>query len=1320
MADVLLVGITLTQDYGSLPAIDNTDFSDFTNWSVLFGTPNSSSSSNINYDSFPGPTSNSSKILSATLAPVTIEYGANFRVSLTIDPSSPSNFYIVPYFQGVALPVAAWSGQQQINVLTAVDFDFNSGGYTFDQIALYSYSGGGAITIDVSLGTITGLDSSDYTDFNTGDRILVYFTGTVYKVYREDNPGGSLTEIFAGPNLGDVDAVNNTTGLIPNGTRSQYQYCDGTTLVHFLFDNSSPDYPYISRYDFPNNSACSVDEIITCDTHFTTQPVIVPASSQFLSDGSVTVTAVSSHGDVKYSQFPPTQAEGQYNNIGFANLGGFFGGLAAGTYTFYAVDIWNCYSSITAVVPSEEIATYGTKYRIQYYDTQTHVQTICDIEERGFTGDIIQVEGTGDPVVIQKNNGELNNKFDIIRPTFATFNINSSEHFQYLGLFSQDDRKYKMNYTHGSTTWKGFLAPSTYTESYSPSKNYPINLKFGDNLAAVSEFDFLDESGNRVINSYSLLHIISIILKKVDLKLDILSGINKFAAGMSTGSTDDPLEQTFIECLCFYDDNGNPEKCDEVLKAILAPFGAYIIQNNSAWNILEVDGQTAPYAYRKYDYTGAYLSNGTINPILLIDKPYVTLQNVLFANSDHVLEIIPAYGKITITHILKPRVSIFPPSLDQGWQINSSAGGYGIPYEVKDSLNKGIQFGNLGTGLMFFYSPFFTIKSTNDSVVISFAVLYQFARYASFTDPSSGITFNPQNVPDPPWTRIEWRLLLKAGGQDFYYSEIAGWGVLTVVGTSVSSVATPTSHPTSRTLTTQTGLTLYPGTIVTLQSGSVYFRATVTTYNTLTGSLVVSSFLNVGSGTFSSWDIYTNLDYSSNFIFFENGNSDFQNFEKKVNLPVFTSQTEISLQLQMVFHSSYSKDFTDLTSLRAIPAGVYKTGFKIMGTDPADVNYLRWYKLREGTDADNGTSIIRSTDFNSTTNAVVWDSDGYDAYRYVNQIAAIFLKELFVKFLPGGIAPVESETLTFTNNPNYKERLDIELTTGDWLSEVNAELYTNVFKDSSGVPTGGWARTDTAEVGRVQDLLLKSLGNQYNKPTWRLSGSWMAPGIEFTSIIKHTINANAFSITNPENPNGAGWSLSGSGQTWANGAGYCYVDFDPTHTGNSLYVKQPNDLSAGARIRLDFSLRRVNSDGTRIDKFVCVIFRGSLIIQKVTLSDGLSYDTDIFKQVAFNLDGDGNSIGFYIENISGTGTCQYQVDYFRGNGVASVRYYFPNQISRSDKYNLYNAEMIQLIPAVASTNPAIDDTGGGNTGGDDNGGGVSGKAFSYGFSNGFS
>lgn len=73
---------------------------------------------------------------------------------------------------------------------------------------------------------------------------------------------------------------------------------------------------------------------------------------------------------------------------------------------------------------------------------------------------------------------------------------------------------------------------------------------------------------------------------------------------------------------------------------------------------------------------------------------------------------------------------------------------------------------------------------------------------------------------------------------------------------SSSTITIPTSHPSVVTITVPTGKGYYvPGTFIQVYNGSNFFTATITSYNSGTGSLVLSSVANTGTGTFNSWGI---------------------------------------------------------------------------------------------------------------------------------------------------------------------------------------------------------------------------------------------------------------------------------------------------------------------------------------------------------------------------------------------------------------------------------------------------------------------------------
>jgi len=702
----------------------------------------------------------------------------------------------------------------------------------------------------------------------------------------------------------------------------------------------------------------------------------------------------------------------------------------------------------------------------------------------------------------------------------------------------------------------------------------------------------------------SVLTLVALILKKLDLNLNIISAVNRFALGMSIADTDDPLAQTYINTDAFVDENGNPFKCDVVLESLLKPFGCFVQQDSGKWIIADTDSQTQDYTYREFSPSGVYISNGTIvRPDIDIVSPshvFGLPDGAMLANSDQTLDIVPAYGEISITHTLKPVRSIFPTSLDR-WQPNISSGANATPYDIDGTKDKGISFTNVTSRQASLISPLFTVKTRTDSVSIKFDYKHVFMPdTAPFYDPVTGITFGSLSLPFPPYMKLIWRLVLRVAGTELYYSERAGWTKTDYIGTSTSTVSIPTNgagHPSSRTFTTQAGLGINPGSLIKLVPTDNFFyfiRGIVSAYNNDDGVLTFDTYSSYGgSASFSSWVFFIGgSEYIDNYIIRTDFKESKTSFDTEVNLPSFSDVTTVQLQLQIVVEGSKYFDFNNETQLKELNSAVYNTDYKVRGKSLFNPDfYQTTYTLNNGTDAEDSPEVIRSNDYNNNSNAVVWK---WTDVRYVKDVAEIDIENVIVNFLPNKQNPIESETLTFTNNANYKENLNVPISSGD-------------------IPT---------------------------------------------SII---------------------------------------------------------------RIRIDFKITREDVDtygNSRTDRFVCVLWNNLTMVQKIVLYDGIQSEGDYIRGVLFNLDQDATHISFRVENIiTDEGVANYYCDYFIVKGISVVRYYYFNSYSRNDRHNMYNAELVQLIPMIASTDTDIDDTGGGNTGGeDDNGGNNGGQPFNGAFS----
>lgn len=1296
MAEHLLGKITLAKDYDPSSTINDANVSDLQNAAIVNATTNILLSNQLN--------------ITATATPfyptlpmgytVDFSYGTLFTVAVDIDVTTAGESR-----RSVQIQLLNSSdtviAQGAITLLSsganAISEEIDSGGTEWTKIRLKCfYKGGTGPTFEY---TDLAVTNSAQSVFDSGDVIIVYWDDSAedFIVQRQDNPVGTITTITSGPNLGPLQFEQFFDGGF-------YKYCDGTTLVLFTFTFDSPGYPYFGKQLLYGNNLCLAGNV-ACDVRFVST-TITGATNKYSSDGQVQLTAYytgypSANNSVKYTEFDPdTDIRGQYANA--KNSTGLFTGLKAGTYTFYAVDTYGCFNSIQAVVPAESNSTYSPKYRLQYYDVHSETQSVIDIQERGYGGDPIDVTGGSAPFVLSKEAGELNNKLDTIRATFAELTLISITHFQFMSLYTQDDKKFRISYTHGSTSWKGYLVPSIYREAYSPAVNYPIVVTATDGLASLGDYDFVDSSKNVFSGLMSLRQILLECLNKIGLRLNVVIAVNKYAAGMSSTTADDPLGQAYLDAETFLED-AQPKKCNEVIEMVLKPMGAFIIQKNSKWHIIDMEPQTEAYYYREYDYLGAFVTSGSIDPVLEIESPDATFDKALLANSSHTLELIPAYGKMSVIAKLQGRESIFPLSLDQ-WTPNIAGGGSSTPIDDPDNSNyKALQISGMGSGYFRLISPEFDVNTIADALELSFRLKADFTTFSSIDVGGLFIGTNVLNTIDPQFIPLAWSLRISVSSVDFYYNKGIGWSREAAWGTSVTSVAIPTTHPLTRTFTTQTGLSIAAGGIIKVQyDASNYFRAVVTSYNSATGAVSCDSFAEVGSGTYTSWTIYNaGSEYSLNRLYLDKYR-EYVDFNERINLPVQSpvSTPTTTIQLNLYFYGEGQYDYTDVASVRALPAATYPAGYQIRGSGGGA------YELRPGTEADNGSTILRPTDYDGTSNAVYWEQlTNPGGGNLIN----LTLKDVRTKFLPNKRNLLNSHTSSFVNDTNYREVLDYEIEICDIPTElqVGHEAYKNILRYSDGTPTYGWKRRGIDESLLIQELLLKTIGNQYASQSWRLSGDFLVPDMNMATILKQRITQAVWAVTNPDLPGGTGWEQAGAGTSWTNGGTYYQVAF--TGAGDSLIIRQAGSIGAGTRIRIDFHLIRLSSSGNRVDRLVMVFYNGSDITQERVLLDNIETDTDSTESVILTVENTTDKIGFYIENMSGSGAATYQIDSFDGEALDQVRYYYLNRVRRIDKFNLYDAELVQIIPTLKD---ATDDDVIGS-------GGFAGDAWSSGWSNGW-
>lgn len=286
----------------------------------------------------------------------------------------------------------------------------------------------------VQIYRIQFLKDNPFGGFVTGDILDVYIDPDLATV-----PAAPLTFQTAGMhvNLNGVlytgsDALLDFSSSLISVQNFNAQICVGTSLLVF---NMYFVRPFIYYYSEANHYSCTVNPP-TCNLIINGVPIVVPATDQTASDGSIQIVASSSN-DIEYnlgSDF--VYGEGQIESI--------FTNLLPGSYRIFLRDSANCAVNILVNVPFNN--EFGTKYRLEYTD-ENNLPTRLDITMRGYIGEIFEVCGSGIPFELSLRGEGSTNKFEALMSSQGNLNLVSHTDMQFIELYTNDPNLYRLEYS---------------------------------------------------------------------------------------------------------------------------------------------------------------------------------------------------------------------------------------------------------------------------------------------------------------------------------------------------------------------------------------------------------------------------------------------------------------------------------------------------------------------------------------------------------------------------------------------------------------------------------------------------------------------------------------------------------------------------------------------------------------------------------------------------------------------------------------------------------------------------------------------------------
>lgn len=1049
---------------------------------------------------------------------------------------------------------------------------------------------------------------------------------------------------------------------------SAYSFCTGTTLTYFGLSVTYPAFPYAAKKTQLNSPVCEVAGGPVCDIHFNGAPVLTHSPYLSLPSGQAIVSASSSNGTVKYGAY-------DFDYASDGQTSGIFNGLYVGPHTIYAKDANGCTAKIQITILYKPAP--AERFNFSFRDERDQRTTTVKIYDREYIGDVVYLDKADATPVMSKKpkpDGSVNNKFYPVNPTKEYINFKSQVNFEFLVLYTYDNKRFLVvKEIDGEPMWSGYVVPSAYKEDYIHPP-YTSEIAVADNVETLKTEKFEDEESNLLTGRLKVIEIIALIMKKTGLELDIQCGINIFEENHSTGVTDDPLDQTYMNLECYRTRNTvqtstgeNVEveeafSCWDVLVALLTPFGARIFQENNRWIIEEVNAAPAGYAYRLFDKDGVYSDHGTVDPI--VDKS--TEDGYRFLDQGHTLDVVPAYGKISVvsklnyvgsivaggfekTDLLSPSAEVFNKSTS----VFLSEDGF-KDWTLRLNGTQGVNFGRAvvnGKSVGVFYVNVDSFSgNVREAYVESAAKPLQYGPGSSIK-----IKFKYQTgVYDYEFAII--RLAVKLGAD--WLQPDNSWGP------------------------SESIYRVYPKPSGDFQTMELEVPSPDTDVNVDT-TIQIRIYYYAG-------------------LFFDFG------------IPA-TSQYPAGVDGQ--------SDFYDFPTIDIGENGVdYRTDVRL-DDSPFGNTYRAFYELRIGAPASDFPNIVIPNDFDSSTNRKFWyllsmksASDAAATGRTRGLSVKFLLDDVEAVTLINGQDPPSTETIEFAVSKYINELLEVELYNFDVPTDiVNAKnMYNNFFTLEDGTPTGVWARSGVDEANSLQEILLKVLGINHSAPSFRVSGSFYSKNLVITRdkyfrikkkgsglVIKNTDFATDMN----------GWDHLGGGTPFAwNAANGGSAEVTLVGAINSEVIAQ-DVVHNGGHIQITINVQCNSIIGPREDNLHVLMWKDGKIIHTERIHTFQNDEGDfnfIYKAfVAASID----RIGFMLQYKSGDGQCVYDFGDLQPEGIDVIENYQISDYSFDNRMNRYTFELTQIGAGYISL-VGIDS---GGTGQDD--GSNTGQQFSGAYSN---
>lgn len=276
--------------------------------------------------------------------------------------------------------------------------------------------------------------------------------------------------------------------------------------------------------------------------------------------------------------------------------------------------------------------SYGLIYSIPFAALD-NTPCVVEIEKENYTGDVTELTPGASPFTVDIGDEEF--LYTPTRFSTAKIRIVGGDYLQ--NLFSTAYQQYRVVFKrNGIISWCGFIKPEIYTQDYS-SEIFELELEC---MSAMSTLEFIDYKQDEINRNFvSLWNLLKKCLKNAGGTYNAVNIPHVYARNVTDyKSSSNVLGAMTISEQNFFDEEDKPMKLKELLEEVCKFLN---------WTCVDWGGELY---FLDADHSGEYHKyNRDLSTILETISPAIlNVQNIGFAGSDHSLDILQGYNKVTV------------------------------------------------------------------------------------------------------------------------------------------------------------------------------------------------------------------------------------------------------------------------------------------------------------------------------------------------------------------------------------------------------------------------------------------------------------------------------------------------------------------------------------------------------------------------------------------------------------------------------------------------------------------------------------------------